>query len=597
VYNEYCYSELVMGGIKGKPRNNVLSFREINARIQNNGQPGCYRNHFRFTEDYQQYAKRNHSVKGYSGPAYVDFLWVDIDNKDDLMVAVETAQTYINRLLHVYAIAPEHLRCYFSGSKGFHIGIPSAVFGLTPSVELPAICKELAAQLAGDLDIDFSIYDRVRLLRLTDTQHEVSQLYKVELEPGEILNCENESSIHILAATPRKLEREYDPEDAEGVLAHLLKSIDIDSPAQEQPRERKQGELWVTDMLENGSGTGGRVNAVVRLSGYYKSINMPEDVALASIEAWDLAKNDPPLSTDPDEVGELERTVRNIYAMPSDAEDTEQVPSVIQYQNWASIHPLAPEYVEKFSKNRIKFGYDKIDEKSALLGRGETAILLAYVGVGKTVLAQNIQLTVSENQGIPSALFSLEMSAMRLYFRQLGMVWGMSSKQVEYEFSIGNGSDLKRGMERYSNMYIVDHAPLSVPLIADCIRKAPDDIGFVVVDYVGLLSDDGSNNYERMNNLSRDLVLMAKALDIAVLAIYQTNRTGINGEIHLGMGRDSGMIEANCDIALGFWPDENDSSQRHLKVLKARHGMAGAKEVLGFSGESPRLYSMERSEE
>ena len=68
----------------------------------------------------------------------------------------------------------------------------------------------------------------------------------------------------------------------------------------------------------------------------------------------------------------------------------------------------------------------------------------------------------------------------------------------------------------------------------------------------------------------------------------------MNGEIHLGMGRDSGMIEANCDIALGFWADEVDNTTRHLKLLKARHGQSGIKEVLGFVGESPRLFSVER---
>ena len=245
--------------------------------------------------------------------------------------------------------------------------------------------------------------------------------------------------------------------------------------------------------------------------------------------------------------------------------------------------------MEKFSKNRLKFGYDRIDKDSGRLGKGEVGIILAYAGVGKTVLAQNIQMYNSQ-QGVSSIMFSLEMNAMRLYFRQLGIQWKMSSAEVEKTFLAGDGSTLvNEKTDAYSNMMVVDHVPMSVPLMSDCISQAPCEVGLVIVDHVGLLMDPGKEEYERMGNLSRDLVLMAKELDVAVLAVYQTNRTGNNGEIRLGMGRGSGMIEANCDIALGFWENENDPTHRHLKLLKARHGQSGVTIEMFFDGTSPRL--------
>ena len=75
-YPDYCYSELVLGGYKGKARNNVLGGKEFNSALKGNIKAGCYRNMFRFTKDYQDYVRDTGSVKGYAGPCYSDFFWL-----------------------------------------------------------------------------------------------------------------------------------------------------------------------------------------------------------------------------------------------------------------------------------------------------------------------------------------------------------------------------------------------------------------------------------------------------------------------------------------------------------------------------------------
>lgn len=597
IYSEYKYAELVIGGVKS--RGNIVPVSEIRSLLGSNGKVGCYRSHFRFTEEYKKYVERTGKVKGFQGSAYTDFLWLDIDRKDpeksmeeNLADAQDDAKIYINRLMLEYNIPPAHLRCFFSGMKGFHIGIPAEVFGLKPSKELPSICKGLIEQIAGDLEHDPGIYDRTRIFRLNNTQHETSKLYKIELDPQDILKL-SAAEILSIVKTPRNLERLYDPRDSYGMLTGM-----IAQPERQESSEPQRTDRWLADLLANGAKAGDRTRSVTRLAGYYYSKHIPEDVALELIASWDKEKNQPPLAGDPDYAPDkIQSTVSNIYKYQApDEEDPVQEPDAresIVFHDWRSLHAAAPEYVERFAGNRLKFGYPAIDEKSALLGRGEVCIILAYVGVGKTVLAQNIQMSVMENQQVPSILFSLEMNAMMMYFRQLGIYWGMSAQEIMKNFAQGTGDGLRAGMERYDGIEIVDYVPLSVPLITDCIKQHDKDIGLAIVDYVGLLSDTGKDNYERMNNISRDLVLMAKELEIAVIAIYQTNRTGYDGEIRLNMGRDSGEIEANCDMALGLWQDKEWPAERTVKLLKARHGIAGAKQKLCFSGAGPRLYVMD----
>lgn len=594
-YSEYKYSELVLNGYGGKARDNVLSLAQISKQIAGKELFEAYRSHFRFKKDFQDYARKHKSVSGYDGEVYVDYLWVDIDDSD-LNKALDTAQVYLHRLAVDYKFPVKYLRCFFSGNKGFHIGIPSVAFGFQPGKDLPLLCKALATSMAGDLGVDLAIYDRTRLLRLSNSKHQVSGRYKVELEPDMLQNCTDIETILRIADSPGNGHREIKTEEVQDILLDVVKNL-ATQPDNEDAgsRIKPAGATWLTDILENGASSGNRTGSVTRLAGYYKSKEIPEDVALSLITAWDIAKNTPPLTGDSSySANKIQTTIADIYKYPD--KESVEVPT-IQYHHWRDLHQQAPEYVEKLHGNRLKFGFPKIDFKSAGLGRGEVAILLAYVGVGKTAWAQTVQLNVSEGQGLSSILFSLEMTAMRLYFRQLSMLWGDTPSLVEQKIKLKADDDYSPRMAPYEHAYIVDYVPMSVPLITDIIKTAPEPIDFALVDYVGLMSTEGDRPYDRMTKLSRDLALMAKELDIALICIYQTNREGRNGEISLAMARDSGMIEANCDIALGMWIDQTAPDQRIIKLLKARHGISGAEHVLSFYGGSPRLQVVDRWEE
>ncbi|NIO06794.1 MAG: hypothetical protein GTO40_01950, partial [Deltaproteobacteria bacterium] len=96
-------------------------------------------------------------------------------------------------LLHRWEVDPDGIQVYFSGAKGFHLMVDSRLFGrISPSKSLPilfdSLRRHIAQELPGELrgTVDLSIKDRLRLLRLPNTIHEKSGLYKVLVPPEEL---------------------------------------------------------------------------------------------------------------------------------------------------------------------------------------------------------------------------------------------------------------------------------------------------------------------------------------------------------------------------------------------------------------------------
>jgi len=602
VYAEYSYVELIIGGYgNGKPRNNVVMLNQVAAALNKSNRVECYRSHYRFPAEFREYVHiesikehKKQTVSGYNGTAYTDCLWVDIDDQD-LSIALAKAQKYIGRLEHVYRIPPEYLKCFFSGSKGFHIGILSQAFGFVPSRFLPQICKDIARELMGDIDFDEAIYDKTRLFRLSNTVNNKTGLYKVELTANEILLCNDIEVIKEKAKAPRQhismnIDEVETIDEIQAIYQEVAKKYENGKKKQSVD---SQATHWVSSLLENGAETGGRTSALIRLAGYYKKKGLPQDIARSLLTQWDITKNRPPLTGDSSyKEDKIDKAVADIYSYESEGQEESPAENVTFY-NWQLNNQRAPEYIENISRSRITFGIPNIDKHSGGLGPGELCYIVGYTYTGKTALAQSIQLDVSVKKRIASVMFSLEMSAMRLYFRQLAMINGVAPVEIEEAYRSKDVSRYVSDMEKYDQMYIVDQVPLSVAMIGSILDNAPVPIDLVIVDYIGLLMENGSTPYERMTRISNSLVQMAKEKKVAIIGLVQTNRTGSTGPIDLSMSRDSGMVEADADMVVGLWVDPDNVNQRKIRLLKARHGSgSGSTDLLAFLEDSPRLYPL-----
>lgn len=128
------------------------------------------------------------SVRSYSGSCFADFLWFDIDDEQDLDRAYRASQALWNVLIGEGVSASALLR-FFSGRKGFHVGVPMTLFSstLSPSSHFNQDAKATALYYAdrAGVRIDPAIYDKTRLLRAPNSLHPSSGRYKIPILEGE----------------------------------------------------------------------------------------------------------------------------------------------------------------------------------------------------------------------------------------------------------------------------------------------------------------------------------------------------------------------------------------------------------------------------
>lgn len=138
--------------------------------------------------EYGGYVRRTGSPKGYDGPAACCRLVWDVDRKDDLERAIRDTSRLVTFLLDRYGPHAENgLGVWFSGFKGFHV-LLLAPPGFHAMPHVPDVVKLLCLGVAASAKVvvDGSIYDRQHLLRLPNTRHPRTKLFKRHLEPDEL---------------------------------------------------------------------------------------------------------------------------------------------------------------------------------------------------------------------------------------------------------------------------------------------------------------------------------------------------------------------------------------------------------------------------
>ena len=176
-------------------RNHIVPIDEVPKLVESFKRYGCYATYFFYSDEVLSYMSAQESqstIAGYEGKVWAPFLPIDLDHPD-LAQALE-ATKYLSRfLLERWQIDSNAIQIYFSGAKGFHLMLDTRVFGkILPRRNLPLIFDSLRRHLALEIPepfratVDLAIKDRVRLLRLPNTIHEKSKLYKVSLSLEEL---------------------------------------------------------------------------------------------------------------------------------------------------------------------------------------------------------------------------------------------------------------------------------------------------------------------------------------------------------------------------------------------------------------------------
>ena len=266
------------------------------------------------------------------------------------------------------------------------------------------------------------------------------------------------------------------------------------------------------------------------------------------------------------------------------------------------------DYIELMKKNGealtgFSTGLDQLDEKTLGLQRGDLIIIAARPSMGKTALALNMGWSVSKNKKLPIAIFSLEMPGNSLTMRMLSSLSGIGlqflkkgniPKEHQYKFR-STLIDLYN-----SKIFINDNPSVTLGEIrADCrrLKKEHGDLGLVILDYIQLVQlagEDKNNRAALIADLSRGLKLLARDLDVPVIALSQLNRSIENRadkRPQMSDIRESGAIEQDADLILFIYREylytkrEEDSNKATIIIGKQRNGPIGSFEVC-FDGDT-----------
>ncbi len=148
----------------------------------------AYLSAFRFDQDFRRHLEETGSTADFAGACWSPWLWFDLDAEGDLPRAQAEAEALAEILATRYAVPADVLLLFFSGSKGFHLGLPTALWSPEPSADFHRIARRFAerlAELAG-VTIDTGVYDRVRAFRSPNSRHPKTGLHKRRLTFAEL---------------------------------------------------------------------------------------------------------------------------------------------------------------------------------------------------------------------------------------------------------------------------------------------------------------------------------------------------------------------------------------------------------------------------
>jgi len=261
----------------------------------------------------------------------------------------------------------------------------------------------------------------------------------------------------------------------------------------------------------------------------------------------------------------------------------------------------------------VPSGYVDLDKMTSGLQPGDLIIVAARPSMGKTALALNIAEHVAVDNGLPVAIFSMEMSATQLAMRMLGSIARVDQHKMRTgKLSDKEWGDLSEAMAKLHEtpIYIDEGGALTaleVRARARRLKRQYSKLGLIVIDYIQLMaaSSQGENRATEISEISRSLKAMSKELDVPVIALSQLNRAVDQRPDRrpvMSDLRESGAIEQDADVILFIYrevvykPDlpEDQRAIAEVVIGKQRNGPIGTVKMT-FLGQFTRFENYQGS--
>jgi replicative DNA helicase len=262
------------------------------------------------------------------------------------------------------------------------------------------------------------------------------------------------------------------------------------------------------------------------------------------------------------------------------------------------------ERLDRLSKHEkatrgVPTGFSDLDNMLSGFQKSDLIILAARPSLGKSALALDIARRIAVQDKIPVGMFSLEMSKDQLVDRMISSQGNVDSWRLRTGnlSSRGDDNDFARiqeamGLLSETPIYIDDTASQTVLRMRAMARRlqANHGLGLIIIDYLQLImpSNSMASSVQQVTEISRQLKMLARELDVPVLALSQLSRAveqRFPPRPRLSDLRESGSLEQDADVVMMIYredkykkqeEDQNAGNVAEIIVAKHRNGPIGS---------------------
>jgi len=309
----------------------------------------------------------------------------------------------------------------------------------------------------------------------------------------------------------------------------------------------------------------------------------------------------------------LDDAERRVFSIAEQGNRAEKGFKGIKQLLTSTVEQIQELFEQEGTLSGVTTGFSDFDEQTSGLQKGDLVIVAGRPSMGKTTFAMNIAENAAIAQGIPVAVFSMEMPAESLAMRMISSMGRIDQHRLRTgQLNDEDWPRITSAVSLLSEAKIfVDDTPALSPtdLRARARRlKREHGLGLIVIDYLQLMQVAGSseNRTNEISEISRGLKALAKELEVPVIALSQLNRSleqRPNKRPIMSDLRESGAIEQDADLIVFIYRDEvynEDTPEKgvaEIIVGKQRNGPIGTTRLtfLGqftkFENYTPEMYS------
>jgi replicative DNA helicase len=376
-----------------------------------------------------------------------------------------------------------------------------------------------------------------------------------------------------------KIFSKGDPIDSVSVVTELKNMEQLD---------RVGGPSYITELIEEVPAAGNAAyyaTQVIDKSTLRNLIHAADDIAEIGY-------------SDPESIDEaLDQAEKKVF-------QATQAPSAQKFRPIGTALTEAWERFEHLSENPevkrgVPSGFTSLDNVLSGFQKSDLVILAARPSMGKTTFALDLARNAALQHDASVGIFSLEMSDQQLVDRMLAAEAGVDSWKLRTG-RLSSDSEYEALQEAMNKLHkapihIIDEAAMNIVKMRSAARRLKNEYGLdmLIVDYLQLMSPTLTKNSDSMvqqvTEISRSLKILAKEMDIPVIALSQLSRAveQRGGKPRLSDLRDSGSIEQDADVVMFIHREDKMNKDKEAErpniaeilVEKHRNGAVGMAEL------------------